>query len=87
MKFFDALLSGRPIVSPSFTILHEFIKIGGKCSLYEPNNPRSLALAINNVLNNIDYFKNISKENKSIVKEKYYYYNYFGPDLAEKLIC
>ncbi|HEY4482027.1 MAG TPA: glycosyltransferase family 4 protein [Candidatus Brocadiaceae bacterium] len=60
-KLSDYLSSGLPIIVPDMAIVKEVFQDGENCTMFRLNDARSLAEAINRVLNNPDFAEKLAR--------------------------
>jgi len=69
VSFIEAFTAGLPIIAIDHQNLNHFVKPNQNGILFEPNNPISLALAIQKLLKNPDLYQKISIQNKKTAKK------------------
>jgi glycosyltransferase involved in cell wall biosynthesis len=67
----EALASGVPIVQPNLGGYPEFIENTGGGILYEPNDPEHLAQALSSMLDDPDRIREMGKNGREVVMERY----------------
>lgn len=70
-KLFQCLLAGLPVVASNLPELRKIIKENDLGELFDPEDPKSIADAINNVLSKKERYDQIKENVKRIAKEKY----------------
>lgn len=71
IKMFEYMASGKPILAPDLTMLREIIQHNVNAWLHEPNNPKSLAIAIQHLRANPDLAQRLASRAKKDVEEHY----------------
>jgi len=76
IKYFDSLASGKVVINGSFASVKE-INIDEKFSIdFQPSNILDLANKITMAMQNIEYYKEKYKNNKTIICSQYSYKNF-----------
>ena len=69
--FVEAMAAGVPIIGTPVGGIPDFLKEGETGLFCKPNNPKSIAEAVKNILKNKDLREKLIKNGKKLVEEKY----------------
>lgn len=75
IKYFDALLSCKPVINGSFDVIQEINKNDSLSVSFKPSDSKDLANKIIYSLNNLSYLNEKYSNNKEIVCDKFTYDN------------